>query len=243
MKDFFRRVGENLFPSRCCICDRILPYQQRICPECRKLRIRYGGVGAQCDICGLPRAKCICSPARFYQKAVFPFFYTDNVRKSLQKLKFRARTDKAEPFAQEMAAALHERGVTDETDLLTFIPMSEARQKARGYNQAELLCGAVSAKTGIPYKALLETAFDTQTQHGLRSSARRRGNILGMYEPIRSSADEISGKRILIVDDILTSGATLNEAAKTLLIFGAESVSVCAAAATPKYKKQKNTRK
>ena len=237
MKALVKRVAALFFPHRCYICDRVLPYPETVCENCEKRLLRYGEMrGAKCDICGLPHKSCICGPARFYKKAVFPLYYQGDVRSALHKLKFRGRLDKVPPFANAMIAALTERDVLDKTDLITFIPMTDKHLKKRGYNQAEALCKAISEKTGVEMLSLLEKQEDVGVQHDLRTSSRRRGNVIGTFEPNKDLLNRIRGSRILVTDDILTSGATLNEAAKTLLIFGAEDVYACAAAATPKRK-------
>ena len=235
MSELFQRISALFFPQRCFICDRVLPYPETVCDACSQRLLRFCEMkGAKCDICGLPHKNCICGPARFYKKAVFPLYYEGDVRISLHELKFRGRLDKTPPFADAMVSALTERDVLSQTDALTFIPMTQQRQKERGYNQAEALCAAVSERTGLPVLPLLERYGDPGLQHDLKSASRRRGNILGAFEPNKAMLEKIADGRILVIDDILTSGATLNEAAKTLLIFGAQDVFVCCAAAVPK---------
>ena len=109
-------------------------------------------------------------------------------------------------------------------------------------NNAETreLAKAVAKSLGLPCRALLYKYADTETQHE-QSFIRRQGNILGAYEPVEEEIEGFNGKGVLVVDDILTSGATLNEAAKTLLIFGVQRVFVAAAAGRPREKKKKAT--
>ena len=234
-KALLRRITALIYPNRCFICDRVVPYPETVCEKCGPLLIRYASIrGAVCDICGLSIKQCACRPNRLYDKAVFPLFFEGDTRVSLHRFKFRNRTDKAKPFAEAIKTALEERELLGEIDLLTFIPMSKKSRRKRGYNQAELLCAELQKSTDIPMLPLLYKYGANATQHDLKDSLFRSGNMLGIYEPDPQHADQIDGKRILLVDDILTTGATLNEAAKTLLIFGAESVYVAAAAAVPR---------
>ncbi|MCH5198441.1 MAG: ComF family protein [Oscillospiraceae bacterium] len=234
--DVKNRLLSIIYPHRCFICDEVLPFPEEICEKCKKQIIDFSKIrGAVCDICGLKLSYCNCAASRYYSKAVFPFLYENDVRRSLHRLKFRGRLDKVKPFAGAMYNALLERNISD-TDILTFIPMSKISKYNRGYNQAELLCKELSRLSGISYLPLLCKFGKNAKQHSLKMT-RRHGNVLGMYEPDKRYIEEIKGKNILIVDDILTTGATLSEAAKTLLIFGAEKVYVISAAARNNSKK------
>ena len=232
------RITALIYPNRCFICDKTIPYPDTVCESCQPKRINYTQIsGAVCDICGLKLKYCPCRPNRLYEKAVFPLFFEDEVRSALHKFKFRGRLDKAKPFADAIKTALEEREISGDIDILTFIPMGKKAQRRRGYNQAQQLCAELQKSTGLPMLPLLYKYSANATQHDLKDYLFRTGNILGIYEPDPQYADQIEDKRILLVDDILTTGATLNEAAKTLLIFGAQSVSVATVAAVPKKKK------
>lgn len=229
------RLAAVFYPHRCFICDKALRYPANVCEACRAKLLRYSEVNAACcDVCGLKLRACICRPGRLYEKAVFPLYFEGDTRVSLHKMKFRGRLDKVKPFAEAIFHTMNERGVTEKTDLLTFIPMEPKKERRRGYNQAQLLCEEISALSGIPMLKLLYKCQSTDTQHDVSSFLYRSGNALGVYDPLPEATEEIQNKRILLIDDILTTGSTLNEAAKTLLIFGADAVYVAAAAAVPK---------
>ncbi len=233
-------VKKLLYPTRCYICDRVLPYPETVCVTCAEKPIRYREIrGAACDICGLRLNDCVCRPVRYYEKAVFPLFYRDEVRLSLHRFKFRGRREKAASFAAAIARALEERDVLQKIDLLTFIPMSRRAVRKRGYNQARLLCEELGKLTGLPVTEVLYKYGAAAPQHDIKRYIYRSGNVLGAFEPLPEQADTIRGKRILVADDVLTTGSTLNEAAKTLLIFGAEEVTAAAAAAVPKQRGEK----
>ena len=243
MRFLLDKIVSAFFPNRCFICEKILRHPETVCEACAEKLIDYAALsGAVCDVCGLKLQNCNCRPGRLYDKAVFPLLFEGDVRKSLHRFKFRDRTEKAAPYALAIYNALEARGLLRETDLLTFIPMSPKAEKRRGYNQAELLCRELQKLTGLPMLPLLYKYGKNATQHDTKHYLLRTGNTLGIYEPIDENVGEIAGKRILLVDDILTSGATLNEGAKTLLIFGADRVYAAAAAATPKAKKKKKNK-
>ena len=222
-----------VYPDRCPVCDRPLRREEEICPGCERSRLAFTG-GARCEVCGLRLKECVCSDRLFYEKAAFPFYYDGDVRSTLQKLKFGGRLDLVPAFAREMRRAGEARNVFDGADVICYVPMHRAARRKRGYNQAAELAEALGKLTGLPVVPLLYKCMKTAPQHDLRLS-RRRGNVLGAFEPVPETEAQIGGKRVLLVDDILTSGNTLNEAAKTLLIFGAEDVRcLCAAAAKRK---------
>ncbi len=240
MKNRNSHLKALLFPNRCYICDRVLPYPQTVCESCEAKPIRYREItGATCDICGLRLGDCVCRPNRFYEKAVFPLFYKNEVRVSLHRFKFRGRREKAAPFAEAMARALEERRAGGNIDVLTWIPMRKRDRRKRGYNQAQLLCEALSGLTGVPAAPLLYKYESAGPQHNIKRYIYRSGNVLGAFEPLPEQLENIKGKRIMVVDDVLTTGSTLNEAAKTLLIFGADEVYAAAAAAVPKQRGEK----
>lgn len=137
-----------------------------------------------------------------------------------------------------MYDSLRERDMLGETDIITFIPMRPVASFLRGYNQSRLIAKHLSALTSIPCAPLLYKIGKTKKQHTLRG-IERSGNLLGMFEPTKERLQEISDRNILLIDDVYTTGSTLNEAAKTLLIFGAQSVSAAVFSVGKKQKKNR----
>lgn len=236
--NFIRRLPYIFFPARCCVCDKVIGPGEDICRDCGRLVIRYPVKKAYCSVCGIEYENCSCGKRLLYAKLASPFFYEGDVKRALHRFKFRGRTDLAAPFAKRMADALRERDMLKEIDVITFIPMRKKAKFDRGYNQSEMLADTIGELTRIPVKQLLFKAVKTPKQHSL-GMRRRKGNVLGAFEPLPDIIGDIAGKKILVVDDIVTTGSTLNETAKTLLIFGAEQV-YAAAAAQGKKRKSKN---
>ena len=176
-------------------------------------------------------AECICKERQYYDRLVVPLYYENPVRSSLRRFKFKGRRDLAKQYARLLALSLEERNLPEKTDIITCIPMSRTDIFLRGYNQSQLIAKQLSKITGLPFRKLLYKKYRTKKQHRLTREARS-GNLLGVFEPCRNMTEIIDGRTILVIDDIITTGSTLNEISKTLLIFGADKVFVSACAAT-----------
>lgn len=124
-----------------------------------------------------------------------------------------------------------------EFDVVTWVPVSRKRLRRRGYDQARLLAESACRCWDTKPAALLEKTEDNPAQSTLTEAAARRANVLGVYRAL----PEAAGRRILLIDDICTTGATLGECVRELYDAGAERV-VCAAVALSREKKvHKNT--
>lgn len=229
-------LRDIFFPYRCCGCDRLTGSTLPFCKDCEDLRIRPDRKTGLCDVCGLHVSRCLCGKRLYYDKFSAVFYHENEARKNIFRLKFYLRTDIADAFAKAILLQLEERDILKGTDVIAFIPMRPLEKFRRGYNQAELLAKRLSAHTGIPCISLLAKEFSTKNQHKLGKFARS-GNLSGVFEPVRKHRELIPGKHILIIDDVCTTGNTLNEAAKTLLIFGADSVSAATCTVRKKEKK------
>ena len=119
-----------------------------------------------------------------------------------------------------------------EFDLLTWIPVSPLRRLRRGYDQVALIASAAGQELGVPPVPTLKKCRHNRSQSSLKGVSQRRANVLGVYRCI--APELVKGKRILLLDDILTTGATASEVGKTLKIMGAKEVYCAAVAASRK---------
>ena len=117
-------------------------------------------------------------------------------------------------------------------DVLTWIPVSPLRKLCRGYDQVELLAKAVGRELEMTSVPALKKVRHNRPQSGISGAAQRRANVLGAYQVTDPSL--VSGKRVLLLDDILTTGATAGEVARVLLSAGAGEVHCAAVAAARK---------
>ena len=200
-----------LFPPKCPFCGKIQE-TTGICPNCEK------------DLPWIPGAEALregpgglrCAGAVWYEKAV---------RDALLRLKFQGASEIAEPLGELVARCAAEQ-FGGEFDTVTWVPVSRKRLRRRGYDQAELLARSACRLWETEPVRLLEKTVDNPAQSGIRDAAARRANVLGVYEDV----GDVTGKRVLLIDDICTSGATLTECVRVLENAGAERV-VCVAAA------------
>ena len=110
-------------------------------------------------------------------------------------------------------------------DLITWVPLADQRRRERGYDQAFLLASAAALELGEVAVETLRKGRNTEAQSGLDDDAARRANVLGAYTAV--DAELVEGKRVLLIDDVITTGATISECARILRTVGAREV-VCA---------------
>ena len=212
----FTAVLDVFFPPRCVFCHELLPLRREgeVCPRCQKSLERFRGE----------------EKAEFVERVVAPFRYKDAVRDSIHRYKFGGREFYAKTYAQYMAEAL--RDAHAEFDLLSYVPLHPRRKRSRGYDQAQLLAEELGKLLDAEPKPLLRKTRNVSPQSGISDAARRRANISGCYELLPGVS--VTEKRILLVDDVFTSGATLSECARMLLMAEAEEVSAVTVATAHK---------
>ncbi|MBE6750478.1 MAG: ComF family protein [Ruminococcaceae bacterium] len=234
MKKFLGLLSEILFPNICVGCGEILEQDEYLCDYCFEMSKRCLA-DKLCLKCGLPKNRCACKRAVFcFDGAIAPFYNDGPVRIAMHKFKFRRKEHFAEFFAREMALCIKQCFSDVSFDFVCCVPMSKIGKIKRGYNQSELLSFEISKILGIRhFKDCLQTVGKKKTQH-LLSFEDRVKNVRDVFKCNRN----INGKTVLLVDDIKTTGATLNECAKQLLIAGASKVYCVTALATNKKEKK-----
>ncbi len=234
-KDYF---ASFLFTQRCKYCGRVIDIRKESCEPCEN-SIREI-TGAVCFKCGKEKKKCDChGQILFYEKLCAPYYYSGAIKTLIWRFKFRNKTDIADFLGEQMAKCVVTRYDGYDFDLITYVPTTKKDAKNRGYNQAELLAKKLSQILNVPCENALVKKYETAPQHTL-PEMKRTGNLLGVFD-VAEKAD-IEFKRILLCDDVKTTGTTLNECAKTLLIGGAVEVFCITAAVTEKETEPKETK-
>jgi ComF family protein len=196
-----------------------------VCAACASALPR---VAAPCPICGLPSGEgavcgaCLSMPPP-YAATVGAFVYAFPVDRLLQRIKYGGSLALAAWAGSTLAAvarvALSERSPGNRPDRVVALPLGAARQRERGFNQAAMIAAPVAAHCALALAAPLVRIGGGLPQTAL-PWAQRRSNIRGAFA-VRS---DVRGARIALVDDVMTTGATLAEAARTLLRAGAARV-------------------
>ncbi len=212
-------------------CSVIVAEDGVLCEDCYKT-LTFSGVGIGfCDMCGrkIPSgykegeicAKCISEPPMF-GKLRSAFQYNHTSKSIILGFKHGDRTEYAKPFARWMVLAYGDN--IKEIDLIMPVPLHKMRMIKRKYNQAGLLACEISKITGIKWDGLsLKRVKNTKSQ-GLYRAKGRKSNVKGVFKV--DNPGNIFGKTILLIDDVYTTGATVNECAKELLKAGAKQVNV-----------------
>lgn len=200
-----RGLMHVFFPNKCPFCGAVVGKNELMCPECEK---------------SLPRCDEVRTVADLGRCAAV-FYYEDNVRRAILRYKFHGKLGGLNCFGQLMAECAAER-YSGEFDAITWVPVSKKRLRKRGFDQARYLAASLCVDWHAAPQETLEKITDNPPQSGLNDGAARRANVLGVYRAVRP--EEIAGKRFLLVDDILTTGATMGEAARVLKDAGAAEV-------------------
>ena len=149
-----------------------------------------------------------------------PFYYELAPRSGVLRLKHCDDPDAIDYFTNRMQAVVRREYGNEPIDGLTYVPMTRRACREREYNQGELLAKSLGKRLMLPVLVTLAKQYETPPQKSLGYHARS-GNVLGVFDVIDPT---VRGKTLLLVDDVMTTGATLNECAKMLKIYGAKRV-------------------
>lgn len=212
MSRFVSMLLDLFFPPRCAFCGKILKTGERgMCAHCQEALPWLAGSQAEQTL-------------EFISLCVSPLRYQGEVRGSIHRYKFKGLKGYAELYGSLVAQCVKDH-LPGEYDLISWVPLSEKRRRERGYDQAFLLAQATALALDDAAAETLRKARHTNAQSGLEGESARRANVLGAYEVFEPEL--VEGKRILLIDDVVTTGATLSECARILLTAGAKAV-VCA---------------
>lgn len=190
-----------LFPPKCVFCGKVLSGGERgFCARCQKELPWLTGEAAE-------------QTGEFFSLCASPLAYRDQVRDSIRRYKFKGRQGYHKTYGRLVAQCVHDH-LAGRYDLITWVPLSDKRKKERGYDQAFLLSSAAAAGAGR--RGGGDPAQGPQHPGPVRPG-RRRGppaNVLGAYTIV--DPELVEGKRVLLIDDVITTGSTISECARVL---------------------------
>jgi ComF family protein len=232
MHPIWRGLLDLLYPPRCEACGRLR--RDLICEECLAAVERIGP--PMCEVCGEPfdplaQAAPRCAECRGKRR---PFalarsaaYYTGPLAEAIQRFKYDCQMVLWRPLGELMMEAVAggaASGIEPENvDVVCAVPLHRSRLRERGFNQSELLAEVVAEHLGRPLRPLLERTRPTLPQVDL-PAASRGANVQGAFAA--DLHEVIGGQRVLLVDDLFTTGATMSECARTLARAGAQEVRV-----------------
>jgi ComF family protein len=231
-----------IYPEACFICSVPLARRQDcgICAACWDKTIALKIAPPRCSCCGLPLnnfdqsaeylcGKCVMDLPSYSGARAFGY-YTGELSRLVQALKFHGRRNLVGLLEPLLASTFYESWSREDFDLIIPVPLHSKRKRERGYNQSELLARALAARLAMPFSGrMLVRSRSTLPQIGL-SDSQRFENVQKAFccvDPMR-----IQNKRILLIDDVMTTGATASSAAQTLIDAGCFRVWVLTVART-----------
>jgi ComF family protein len=219
-----------LFPPLCISCRARIGEAHALCAACwAKISFIDGAV---CESCGIPfgvdpGGETVCGAChanpRAFRKARSLLIYDEASKELILGFKHGDRLDRAPAFARWLDRTGRE--LLEETDLLVPVPLHQFRLWKRRYNQAAILASRLSERSGVPCDPLaLIRSRPTKSQGDMPSAKARRRNVLGAFSVPEEKKAALHGKRVLLIDDVFTTGATLEACARAFKRAGAARV-------------------
>lgn len=219
------KIWDLLYPRRCAICDQILSSREKErCRDCKK-RVKCIN-GPICLKCGKPvkDGKTYCKDCEktvhCFNWGVSCYVYGD-VKDAIFRIKYAGREDLIPYFSTQMVETLKTDILLMEADFLVPIPMHKSRQRKRGYNQATMIAEELSLQLGIP---MLEKAVIRKKKTIPMKYLSVQKRQLNLKKAFIIGENDVKLKTIILVDDIYTTGSTMDCVAKVLLDAGAKAV-------------------
>lgn len=209
-----RWLGNQLFPAICPVCGQALaPGERTICLPCRwDMPLTGYWMAGDNPACMMLRHHI---PDLHHASALLYFRHESGYRAMIHSLKYSGRRDIAVALGEMFGRELRESSLYDDVDLLVPVPLHWTKRIHRGYNQAEEICVGLGRSMDLPYDfRSLKRIRKTRTQALHRDPEDRRRNVAGAFR--LRHADRFRGKHILLVDDVLTTGATITACAEAI---------------------------
>lgn len=204
----FELVLNFFYPPICGICGKI--NKNWICPKCNLILNK------------LVKANIIQYKNKYFDELIYLFDYNGIIREKILDYKFNDKAYIYKTLSRMIIKNKKMCGIIKKYDIIIPVPMYKNKMKKRGYNQVELIAKEIALNKNIDTKTLIKK-IDTKSQSTLTKN-QRMINVIGTYDVVNNKS--ILGKRVLLMDDVFTTGSTANECSRILKKNGANSVSV-----------------
>ena len=219
---FKRKILHAFFPTRCPVCGEFIGHMDSFCCKCMD---KLNNTDKVEKING----------ARSFTTA---FVYDENIRPAIMLLKDGICGNADYALGNSLADALAEQNVPERIDVIIPVPMYKSDRLKRGFNQSELIATVIGRRFNIPISSEAVVKNRKTEQQKTLNREMRKQNLEGAYAICKPK--KIAEKRVLLVDDVSTTGSTLQELTSLLLSAGASEVSCAACCKTSEYRKKKN---
>lgn len=231
IKSALDALSYAFFPKRCELCGEVICLDEVRCDSCKSAERITGDL---CEKCGRSRLDCECGSKTSkpeYKAIAAPYYYENSIKTAVNRFKDYKYTELKFKMAEEISNCIKERFGEITFDIITYVPMTKSKERKRGYNQSKLLAQEVSKNLCLAFCDCLVKVRET-SQQKRSGAAKRRINLHGAFD-LKNGAD-VKGKTILIIDDVKTTGSTLNECSFVLNGYGAKAVYAAAFCVTNK---------
>jgi ComF family protein len=214
-------VADLAYPTACVHCQAFCDGAGPLCPGC-DARLRELSMAAACEYCAAPVAQVGAPCPRCLGKGFYPYeqvgrlcVYDEPVKEIIKQFKYHRRWPLGEWLTDRLFEQARIKTLLERVELVVPVPLHRRRQFSRGYNQAKVIAARIAKKHQKKLIGPLKRTRNTEQQTSLSSQKDRHSNVRDAFSLV--DAEAIAGKRILVVDDVLTTGATLQAVGRTLL--------------------------
>ena len=231
LRDLFFRAAHFLFPARCIACAEVIAEDEVLCEDCAPAFA--AAMLSECGICGKSLSKCLCVDTALADSIIHKHvklyrYQSDDYEAVGNRILYRIKeTDINAAFrflGGKLAEGVRALLSLDESYAVTYVPRSPNRVLDLGFDQSKELAQELAVATGLPLLSPLKRTRRAKTQKKLGSSAARKKNVEASLLLSKKAKEAVAGTRILLVDDIVTSGASMRTAAQLLREAGAREI-------------------
>ncbi len=222
-------ILDLILPNRCPLCGKVIEWNKKYCQECLDDLPETGK--EFCRKCGNNNIYCVCRKRKaLFSRCYAAYYYDDTAQSAVIYLKETKNMIFPHIVAEKLYKDMQNDDYKFKADFIVPVPMSKRKKRVRGYNQAALLGKELSDIMGVAMQEDILKRHDTLRAQHTMSKKERMASVKGKY--YANPDVDIKGKTVIVCDDVMTTGSTINECARVLLDMGAAQVIAVAAAVT-----------